>query len=319
MKIVFAGTPDFALTALRALVDARHEIGLVISQPDRPSGRGMKLTPSPVKAFAISRGIEVLTPTNLNPAKSPEALKETLAKIRAFAPDVLVVAAFGMIVPEAMLEAPLGIGHARDIKAINIHASLLPRWRGAAPAARAIEAGDERFGVSLMRMDAGLDTGDIISTVDFPIEAKDTTATLTEKAAKAGADLLVHALASPETLTTTPQPEAGVTYAKKLLKEESRVSFETDAATLERKIRAFTPFPGVKCAYRDTEIRIHHATVKENQGKPGEILALGKEGVLVSCGKGSLLIDVLQRAGRPKMAADDFLRGFPLQVGESLR
>lgn len=318
MRIVFAGTPEFARTALEGICEAGHDVALVLSQPDRPVGRGLRMEASPVKRYALEKAIPVMTPQGLSPSRFPDDYRAVLSAMREAAPELFVVAAFGMIVPQELLDVASGIGRGRDIRSVNIHASLLPRWRGAAPAARAIEAGDEEFGVTLMRMEAGLDTGGIIRTVRFPIGSEDTAETLTQKAAQAGTRLLVEALQRPGELEAVAQPQEGATYAAKLLKGESQADFALSAPEVERKIRAFTPFPGLKCSYGQTQIRLHHARVASGSGRPGEILDAGDAGLEIACGTGSIVADVLQRAGKPKMAAADFLRGFPMRKGEVL-
>ena len=316
MRIVFAGTPDFARIALQALDQAGHDVALVLTQPDRPSGRGMKLKPSEVKAYALSRQMKVLTPRSLSREKDPEGAKSAIEAIRQARCEVMVVAAFGMIVPPEVLEIPSGTGEKGDIRCINIHASLLPRWRGAAPAARAIEAGDTVFGVTLMKMDEGLDTGDIITQKAFTVDRADTAQTLTDKAARAGALEIVRALSEPEKLTARPQPQEGATYAKKLLKEESRADWSQSAEELARKIRAFTPFPGLKSFLNGVEIRLVEGLAAPGAGRPGEVISVQRDALTVACGSGALRLTALQRPGRPKMGAEAFLQGFKVLPGE---
>ena len=237
MKIIFAGTPDFAAEALKQLIEAGHEIPLVLTQPDRPSGRGMKLTPSPVRVLAESHGIRVETPLTLSLKRDPEGAAAMHAELKAVDADLLVVAAYGLILPQAVLDCARGIGKKGDIKALNIHASLLPRWRGAAPISRAIEAGDAETGVTLMKMELGLDTGPMIRKVTTPIANDDTTSTLTERLARLGARLLVEALETPNELDWEVQPDEGVTYAEKLLKPESR----TQTSTIPRSKKQGSP------------------------------------------------------------------------------
>ena len=225
MRIVFAGTPPFAAQALDALIKAGHDVCLVLSQPDRPSGRGMKLTPSAVKALAASQGIPVQTPRTLSHKKDPleaSAMHELLLAANA---DVMIVAAYGMLLPQSVLDIPKGIGPDNSVICINIHASLLPRWRGAAPITRAIEAGDSSFGVTLMKMEAGLDPGPMLLQKSFPLKGDETTASLTETVAELGADMLVQLLSAPQDISITPQPEEGVTYAHKVTKDEGRLTF----------------------------------------------------------------------------------------------
>ena len=314
MRLIFAGTPDFAAVALEALIRAGHEIALVLSQPDRPSGRGMKLTASPVKTLALEHGLPVLTPQTLSLKRDPEgaaAVHETLRNLEA---DVLIVAAYGLILPAPVLECAKGIGRNRDIRAINIHGSLLPRWRGAAPVARAIEAGDAETGVTLMKMELGLDTGPMISVRSTPITKEDTNATLMDRI---GADLLVEALEHPYDLTWTPQPEEGVVYAEKLLKSEGRIDWTQSAEVIARRIRAFTPFPSVYFVHGDTNIKVWEAEPIAGEGAPGTVLSV-KDGFSVACGEGALRATVLQRPGKPRMPADSFLQSLPILVGEVL-
>ncbi len=317
MRLIFAGTPDFAAVALEALIRAGHEIALVLSQPDRPSGRGMKLTASPVKTLALEHGLPVLTPQTLSLKRAPEgaaAVHETLRNLEA---DVLIVAAYGLILPAPVLECAKGIGRNRDIRAINIHGSLLPRWRGAAPVARAIEAGDAETGVTLMKMELGLDTGPMISVRSTPITKEDTNATLMDRIARIGADLLVEALEHPYDLTWTPQPEEGVVYAEKLLKSEGRIDWTQSAEVIARRIRAFTPFPSVYFVHGDTNIKVWEAEPIAGEGAPGTVLSV-KDGFSVACGEGALRATVLQRPGKPRMPADSFLQSLPILVGEVL-
>ena len=232
MKIIFAGTPAFAAVALKHLIDAGHEIALVLSQPDRPSGRGMKLTPSPVKKLALEHGIPVITPVTLSLKKAPEESARIHADLKAVGADLLVVAAYGFFFPQADFDCAKGIGRNGDIRAINIHGSLLPRWRGAAPVARAFESGDAESGVVLMKMELGLDTGPMIRTVRTPITQEDTSDTLMMRLAELGAELLVESLRTPDELDWTPQPEEGVTYAEKLLKTEAVIDWTLPAKVL---------------------------------------------------------------------------------------
>ena len=307
MRIIFAGTPPFAARALQALIAAGHDICLVLSQPDRPSGRGMRLTPSAVKVLATENGIPVQTPKTLSLKKAPEEASAIHDLLRAAQADVMVVAAYGMLLPEAVLNIPKGIGPDNAVKCINIHASLLPRWRGAAPITRAIEAGDSSFGVTLMKMDVGLDTGPMLSQESFPLDGTETTTSLTEKVADLGADMLVRLLGSPESITITPQPENNVTYAHKVTKDEGRIDFAQTAEQIERKIRAFS----------GTLIKIWQADLDNSlSGQPGEILNVDKSGVTIACAQGAIRATILQRPGKPKMPAQSFLQGYPLKVGE---
>lgn len=319
MKIIFAGTPPFAAKALQALLDCGHEICLVLSQPDRPSGRGMKLTPSAVKALAQEHGIAVQTPQTLSVKRGGEEIEKLHALLREKKADLMVVAAYGMLLPQEVLDIPVGIGPHNEVKCVNIHASLLPRWRGAAPISRAIEAGDKDFGVTLMKMDAGLDTGPILMQKSFPIAADETTNSLTEKVASLGAGMLVEMLANPANITITPQPTDEVTYAHKLMKPEGKLDFSQPAEVLERKIRAFSPFPSSFTEHNGTQIKIWQATVVDQKGVPGQILKSDSHGVVIACGQGALCATILQRPGKPKMPAQQFLQGYPLKKGEQLQ
>lgn len=317
MRIVFAGTPPFAAQALDALIQAGHDVCLVLSQPDRPSGRGMKLTPSAVKALAVLRGIPVQTPRTLSHKKDPleaSAMHELLLAADA---DVMVVAAYGMLLPQSVLDIPKGIGPDNSVKCINIHASLLPRWRGAAPITRAIEAGDSSFGVTLMKMEAGLDTGPMLLQKSFPLKGNETTASLTETVAALGADMLVQLLSAPQDISITPQPEEGVTYAHKVTKDEGRLDFSLPASEIERKIRAFAPFPSSFAEHNGTLIKFWQAQLcPEICGQPGEVIEADKDGVTVACGSGAIRATVLQRPGKPKMPAQSFLQGYAISIGE---
>jgi methionyl-tRNA formyltransferase len=304
MRIVFAGTPDFAVPALAALAGAGHEVTAVLTQPDRPAGRGLAAVASPVKQAAVRFGIPVLQPASL---KSTTAQ----ADLRTLAPEALVVAAYGLILPQAVLDFP-------RLGAINIHASLLPRWRGAAPIHRALLAGDSETGISIMQMDAGLDTGPVLLMERVPILAADTSGTLHDRLAALGATLIVVALEglARGALAATPQPDAGVTYAAKLGKDEARIDWTRPANELERQVRAFDPFPGAAARLRGTEIKVWHATVVAGAGEPGAVIAVESAGVVVACGAGALRLEALQRAGGKRLPAPAFLRGFPLAVRE---
>lgn len=317
MRIVFAGTPPFAAQALDALIKAGHDVCLVLSQPDRPSGRGMKLTPSAVKALAASQGIPVQTPRTLSHKKDPleaSAMHELLLAANA---DVMIVAAYGMLLPQSVLDIPKGIGPDNSVKCINIHASLLPRWRGAAPITRAIEAGDSSFGVTLMKMEAGLDTGPMLLQKSFPLKGDETTASLTETVAELGADMLVQLLSAPQDISITPQPGEGVTYAHKVTKDEGRLNFSLPASEIERKIRAFSPFPSSFAEHNGTLIKFWQVQLcPEISGQPGEVVEADKNGVTVACGSGAIRATVLQRPGKPKMPAQSFLQGYAISAGE---
>ncbi|MDK9691249.1 methionyl-tRNA formyltransferase [Azospira sp. APE16] len=300
MKIVFAGTPEFAARALAALYEAGHDIPLVLTQPDRPAGRGMTLQASPVKQLALSRGSEVFQPLTLK----DEAAQE---KLRQLAPDVMVVAAYGLILPQAVLDIPR---HG----CLNIHASLLPRWRGAAPIHRAILAGDAESGVCIMQMEAGLDTGPVLLSASTPITAQDTSQTLHDKLAVQGAQLIVSALQHLP-LPAVAQPEAGVTYAAKLDKSEAPLDWRRPAAELDRQIRAFTPFPGTTAVLDGAPLKVWAALPRSESGVPGTVLAADKHGILVACGSGSLLLTELQKAGGKRLPVAQFLAGHGVSAG----
>lgn len=317
MKIIFAGTPDFAAVALKKLIECGHEVSLVFTQPDRPSGRGMKLTPSPVKLEAQKHGIKVLTPQTLSIKRNAEEADAAYEAMKAENADLLVVAAYGLILPQRVLDVAKGIGRKRDIRSINIHASLLPRWRGAAPIARSIEAGDSESGVTLMKMELGLDTGPMIMKASTPILKDDTNETLTQKIAELGADLLVEALKTPYELDYEVQPEEGVCYAEKLLKSEGRVDWNEDADVIERRMRAFTPFPGLNFEKDGTVVKIWKVDVVEQQGRPGEVIE-AKKRLIVACGSRALNLSVVQRPGKPKGEASALLQSMKFKVGEIL-
>ncbi len=312
MKIIFAGTPEFAAVALARLHAAGFEIPLVLTQPDRPAGRGMQLHASAVKQFALEHGIEVLQPLSLRTdSRDPQrALEAAAAHARLLATDydVMVVAAYGLILPRSTL----------DIKpCINIHGSILPRWRGAAPIHRAIEAGDAETGVTIMEMEEGLDTGPMLLVERIAIEAGDTTASLHDKLAALGGKMIVDALRSMEQgkLEAVPQPEAGVTYAAKVSKEEAALDFNKSAVELSRKIRAFNPFPGAHAQVNEVIVKIWGAQAidAETDRAPGTVLAAdGKHGVVVACKQGTLRITELQKPGGKRLPAAEFIKSFPL-------
>ena len=323
MKIVFAGTPDFAAVALEAIVSAAPGAGwtvpLVLTQPDRPAGRGLKLAASPVRQRALAHGIEVDTPSSL---RKGDAAQKAQARLSAVAPDVLVVAAYGLILPQQVLDIPRGLRGqwTPKLSALNIHASLLPRWRGAAPVARAIEAGDAETGITLMQMDAGLDTGPMLAAEKIAIEPDDTAEDLTRKLADLGARMIVEALRDVDRLVSTQQP-AGATYASKLGKSEAWLDWSDSAARLQRKVRAFNPFPVASSMLNGATIRLWRAqAVSElaigDAGDAGLVRAADASGVRVACGAGDLLITELQRAGGNRVTAREFVTGFALQAGD---
>ncbi len=311
MKVVFAGTPEFAACALRALHEAGFEIPLVLTQPDRPAGRGMQLQASAVKRYALAHGMEVLQPLSLrmdskDPQRAMEA-RDAHARLRELDYDVMVVAAYGLILPRSTLDiAPC----------VNIHGSILPRWRGAAPIHRAIEAGDAETGVTIMRMEEGLDTGPMMLVERIAIEARDTTGSLHDKLADLGARLIVRALRKMEAegLEAVAQPEEGVTYAAKIGKEEARLDFTEPAAVIERRIRAFNPFPGAHGLVDGTNVKIWRAEPAQGAGEPGSLLhADAQHGIVVACGAGALRLTELQKPGGKRLPAAEFLKGFPLE------
>ncbi|HSC80546.1 MAG TPA: methionyl-tRNA formyltransferase [Chitinolyticbacter sp.] len=306
MKLIFAGTPDFAASALAALIAAGHEIVLVLTQPDRPAGRGMKLTASPVKQLAEQHGLPVYQPEKLR-------LPEQQAPLAAIDADVMIVAAYGLILPQAVLDLP-------RLGCLNIHASLLPRWRGAAPIQRAIAAGDLETGITIMQMDAGLDTGDMLSIHRTAITTDDTAQTLHDKLATQGAAAIVAALANLPALQATrqKQPAEGVTYAEKLKKEEAQIDWRLPATEIDRTIRAFNPFPSAQTLLDGTPLKIWAASTAAGAGEAGTVLACGKDGIVVACGAGALRIAELQKAGAKRVDAAAFLAGNPLAVGSRL-
>jgi methionyl-tRNA formyltransferase len=312
MKVIFAGTPEFAAVALQALHEAGFEIPLVLTQPDRPAGRGMQLQPSAVKQYAVNHGIEVLQPLSLRmDAKDPQRAAEAKAaheRLLATDYDVMVVAAYGLILPRATL----------DIKpCLNIHGSLLPRWRGAAPIHRAIEAGDAETGVTIMEMEEGLDTGPMLLIERTPITPQDTTATLHDKLAAMGAGMMVKVLRKMEqgVVEAVPQPEQGVTYANKILKDEAVLDFSQPAREISRKIRAFNPFPGAHGEVNGTVIKLWGAEVLDqgSSALPGQVIAAdAQHGIVVACGEGALRLTQLQKPGGKRLPAAEFIKGFPL-------
>jgi len=304
MRVVFAGTPEFAVPALRALHHAGHALPLVLTQPDRPAGRGLDPAPSAVKRAAEALGLSTFQPATL---KDPAVG----TRLRAAQPDVLVVAAYGLILPQAVLDLP-------PRGALNVHASLLPRWRGAAPIQRAILAGDAVTGVCIMQMDAGLDTGPVLKRIETPIAPGDTAGTLHDRLATLGAELLLDTLREIErgSAVATPQGSAGVSYAAKIEKAEARIDWSRPAREIDRQIRAFNPFPGAVARIRATELKIWRAAPRSESGAPGSILRADAEEIIVACGVGSLALTELQRAGGKRLSAAALLRGFPLSAGE---
>lgn len=307
MKLIFAGTPEFAVPALAALIAAGHEISLVLTQPDRPSGRGMKLKASPVKLLALQHGIAVLQPDTLKDA----VLQAELAEAGA---DAMIVAAYGLIIPGSVLQMP-------RYGCFNIHASLLPRWRGAAPIQRALLAGDPQTGVTIMRVVPALDAGDMISRGAIPITEDDTAQTLHDRLALLGADLMVEAmdrLAATGELPATPQDESQVTYAAKLAKSESTLDWTRSASELARQVRAFNPFPVAQTQLHGETCRIWMARQVQVEvsltAVPGTVMGL-EDGIIVSCGSGQLRVEELQMPGGKRLSAREFLAGHAVKPG----
>ncbi|QMT40918.1 methionyl-tRNA formyltransferase [Neisseria shayeganii] len=300
-KVIFAGTPDFAAAALKAIAEAGFEIPLVLTQPDRPKGRGMQLQPSPVKEAALDLGLRVEQPPTLRDEAAWQILRECEA-------DVMVVAAYGLILPQAVLDIP-------RYGCLNIHASLLPRWRGAAPIQRAIEAGDAETGVCIMQMDAGLDTGAVLSRHSYEIRANDTAQEVHDALMSIGAAAIVADLQHYQARVAQAQPEEGVTYAPKLSKAEAEVDWTQPAAVIERKIRAFNPVPGAWLDYGGKPMKIWAAVPAEGKGEPGTVLRADGNGIVVACGEGALSLQTVQPAGGKRMSASAFAAGRHLAAG----
>ena len=314
--LIFAGTPEFAAQALKALIEAGHPVAMVLTQPDRPSGRGMKLHPSPVKAQALAHGLRVEQPTTLRDPVVQEMLRAVIAVENV---SLMVVAAYGLILPQSVLDMP-------PKGCLNIHASLLPRWRGAAPIQRAIEAGDSKTGVCIMQMEAGLDTGPVLLESAIPIAPTMTGSTLHDALANSGAELIVDALAQLDSLQPKPQSVDGVTYAHKLSKSEGQLDLAQAAPDLVRRIRAFDPFPGCSAILDDgidtgdsSAIKFWAAENVAMTGQPGEILNIDGSGLVVACGQGALRVTELQKPGGKRLKARDFLAGLSLKAGQRFR
>ena len=304
MRVVFAGTPPFAAAALEALLAAGHEVALVLSQPDRPAGRGLQMAASAASQLAQARGIPVHKPASL---KSPAAQEP----IRRGNFDVMVVAAYGLILPQEVLDMPLR-------GCLNIHASLLPRWRGAAPIQRAILAGDAETGVGIMKMEAGLDTGPVLLERRTSIAPTDTAGSLTQRLAGLGAEAIVEALANLDRLTPRAQDGTLATYASKVGKSEARIDWVRPAAVIERQVRAFNPVPGAETVLAGHPLKVWEARAVDGEGPPGSVLD-GKEGtVQVACGIGALELQTLQRGGSRRLPVAEFVRGTPLPAGSVL-
>jgi len=303
MKIIFAGTPQFAASALDALL-GEHQIVAVLTQPDRPAGRGMRLAASPVKQLALRHGLTVLQPATL---KTTEVQREIAAQDA----DVMVVAAYGLILPKTVLQLP-------RFGCLNIHASLLPRWRGAAPIPRAILAGDGETGITIMQMDEGLDTGDMLLRRTCPIAPDDTAQTLHDKLAGIGAGCILEALRMLQEghLAPAKQDDASATYAAKLLKSEAQIDWRQDALLIERAVRAFNPFPVCHADFDGAAIKIWQAAFVRQQGEPGAVLAVDKRGITVACGTDALRLETLQRPGGKAQPAAQFLQAVPVRPGD---
>ena len=304
MNVLFAGTPEFAARCLEAVLRSHHGVAGVVTRPDRPAGRGLALAPSPVKKLAAERNIQITQPMSLRDAHAQSELE-------GFRADVIVVAAYGLILPQPVLELP-------RYGAINIHASLLPRWRGAAPIQRALLAGDRDTGVSIMQMDTGLDTGPVLMQGKIPILEDDTMGTLQDRLAELGARLMVQALDALEVggVKAIAQPAEGVTYAAKLDRREARVDWHVSAVMVNRRVRALNPSPGADARVRGVELKIWRCATAAGKGEPGEVLSLDPRGLCVACGEDSVVVTELQRSGGKRLPAAEFLRGFPLSAGE---
>jgi len=316
LRVAFAGTPEFAAVALKAIAAAGHAVPLVLTQPDRPAGRGMKLTPSPVKQLALDLGAPVAQPRSLRlDGKFPEEATAGRAALDAARPDVLVVAAYGLILPQWVLDLP-------RLGCLNIHGSLLPRWRGAAPIHRAIEAGDAETGITIMQMDAGLDTGDMLLIEREPILPDDTTASLHDRLAALGARLVVRALADAAAGALAParQPEQGVTYAHKIDKSEAAIDWSLPADVIERRVRAFDPFPGATFQAGGDTVKLWRARRerRDDAAAPGTVVAVDGQQLVVACGQGALALVDVQRPGGKRAPVAQWLQSHPLQRGDIL-
>ncbi|MBC7664092.1 MAG: methionyl-tRNA formyltransferase [Caulobacter sp.] len=316
MRVAFAGTPEFAAVALKAIHAAGHAVPLVLTQPDRPAGRGMKLAPSPAKQLALDLGVTVAQPRSLRlDGKFSDEAAEGLAALEAARPDVLVVAAYGLILPQWVLDLP-------RLGCLNIHGSLLPRWRGAAPIHRAIEAGDAETGITIMQMDAGLDTGDMLLVEREAIAFDDTTGLLHDRLAALGARLVVRSLADAAAGALQPlrQPEGGVTYAHKIAKAEAAIDWTLPADLIERRVRAFDPFPGATFQPGADTVKLWRAQVErlDIAAAPGTVIAADSWQVVVACGDGALALLDVQRPGGKRGPVAQWLRAHPLAVGTLL-
>ena len=299
MRVIFAGTPDFAATHLQAILeDDRYQLVAIYTQPDRPAGRGKKITQSPVKKLALANDIQLEQPASLTDIKT----QETIARLEA---DVLIVVAYGLILPQAVLDIP-------RLGCINVHGSILPKWRGAAPIQRAIEAGDRETGVTVMQMDVGLDTGPMLTTSQCTIDDKETSASLYSKLAVLGAQALINTLEKMRSGTAVgiAQDSTQSSYADKIAKQESLIDWSASVTEIERRVRAFNPFPAAYSLVNGQRIKIWLASAdsRDYHGVPGEILSADNDGLLVKCGNGALLISTIQMAGKPKMCVSEALK-----------
>ena len=303
LRLAFMGSPDFALPALTSLIAAGYDIACVYSQPSRPAGRGKQERPTPVHAFAVSRGLEVRTPKSLRDGEAQQAFA-------ALNLDAAIVVAYGLILPKPILDAP-------RLGCFNVHASLLPRWRGAAPIQRAIMAGDAKTGVQIMRMEEGLDTGPVLATFETPIGPDDTAGLVTDRLARNGAALLLDTLAKLERgqVRETPQPETGVTYANKLTPGEARIDWSKPAREVDGKIRGLSPHPGAWFELGGARVKALDASLAAGAGAPGDVL---DDQLTIACGQGAVRLVKLQREGRAPLAAAEFLRGNPVTTGARL-
>ena len=304
MKLIFAGTPEFAARALEALIAAGHQVVLVLTQPDRPAGRGMVLQASAVKKLALAHGIPVSQPERLKDPATHEPIRAACAEHGA---ELMVVAAYGLILPQAVLDLPRR-------GCLNIHASLLPRWRGAAPIQRAIEAGDAQTGITVMQVEAGLDTGPMLLAGAIDIDPQDCAGSLHDRLAVLGAKLVGEALARLDQLLPVTQPDDGVTYASKIDKAEARLAWNQPAEILARKLRAFNPFPGAVVTLAGEPVKAWRGDVVAASGRPGQVLTADTTGIVVACGEGALRLTELQKPGGRRVTAADFLHGSVLRL-----
>ena len=306
MKIIFAGTPEFSVPTLKALSQTKHSIVAVLTQPDRGAGRGRKRQASPIKLFSVGNNWTI---------RQPEALSsDEIEALRRYDADLMVVIAYGLIIPKTLLEMP-------RLGCINLHASLLPRWRGAAPIQRAIEAGDTNTGVSLMKMEQGLDTGPVLATKEISIESNDTSASLHNKLATLSADLLIKHIDDLERMLTQAidQDDTKAIYAKKIRKSEANINWSNSAKSINNQIRAFNPWPVAQSNFQGTIVRFWQASIEKHDdtlASPGEILSISKNGIEVACGQGSLTISQLQKRGGNKLNSREFCNGYKLELGQ---